>query len=242
MEGVIAGGREYRVREEYSRGRIASAKVAGNEIIVRLPARASAREKTTMTRSLVDRIVKKVNADPYYFYREPMEFSEGSSFWFFDRMVLLPGISYGKRSRSAFIGNTLYIRVREGSPSEVRSRVNKAVLKALKRNFMPMVEERIRMLDESSFRFGNWNVRIGNMESVWGSCSGRRLSFSIRLFFAPEKIIDYVIMHELAHLKEHNHSERFWRLLGSAMPDFKERRAWLRKKGNMVGPSKMHIL
>ena len=80
------------------------------------------------------------------------------------------------------------------------------------------------------------------MESVWGSCSGRKLSFSIRLFFAPEKIIDYVIMHELAHLKEHNHSERFWKLLGSAMPDFRERRAWLKKNGNMVGPSKMHML
>ena len=242
MEGVTAGGREYHVKEEYSRGRIASARVAGDEIIIRLPARASAREKADMARSLVDRIIRKVNANPYYFYKEPMEFSEGSSFWFFDRMIFLPEVSYGGRSRSAFIGNTLYIKVRRGSPSEIKGMVDKAVLKALKRNFMPLVEERIRMLDESSFRFGDWSVRIGNMESVWGSCSGRKLSFSIRLFFAPGKIIDYVIMHELAHLKEHNHSERFWKLLGSAMPDFRERRAWLKKNGNMVGPSKMHML
>ena len=242
MEGVIAGGREYRIREEYSRGRIASAKVAGDEIIVRLPVRASAGDKAAMTRSLLDRIIRKVNADPCYFYKEPMEFSEHSSFWFFDRIVSLPEVSYGRKSRTSFIGNTIYIRVREGTPSEVRGMVNKAVVKALKRNFMPLVEERVRMLDESSFRFGNWKVRIGKMESVWGSCSGRRLSFSIRLFFAPGKIIDYVIMHELAHLKEHNHSKRFWELLGSAMPDYRERRTWLRKNGNMVGPSKMHML
>ena len=138
MEGVIAGGREYRVREEYSRGRIASAKVAGDEIIVRLPVRASAGDKAAMTRSLLDRIIRKVNADPCYFYKEPMEFSEHSSFWFFDRIVSLPEVSYGRRSRTSFIGNTIYIRVREGTPSEVRGMVNKAVVKALKRNFMPL--------------------------------------------------------------------------------------------------------
>jgi predicted metal-dependent hydrolase len=51
---------------------------------------------------------------------------------------------------------------------------------------------------------------------------------------APEPIVDYVVVHELAHLVEKNHSRRFWALVASVLPDYKTRRRWLRDSGNRL--------
>lgn len=75
-------------------------------------------------------------------------------------------------------------------------------------------------------------VRVGRARTSWGSCSGKnRLSFSWRLVFAAPEELDYVVIHELAHIREHNHSARFWALVGSLMPDYRARHDKLRKLG-----------
>ncbi len=71
-------------------------------------------------------------------------------------------------------------------------------------------------------------VSVRDTRSRWGSCSSSgNLSFSWRLIFAPEPVIDYVVAHEVAHLAEMNHGPRFWRLLESLMPGSAGPRAWL---------------
>ncbi|MCB0682671.1 MAG: M48 family metallopeptidase, partial [Saprospiraceae bacterium] len=60
----------------------------------------------------------------------------------------------------------------------------------------------------------------------------RNINLSTRLLFAPPKVIDYVIIHELAHLVEMNHSRRFWDLVAAAMPDYEEQEKWLKKFGH----------
>jgi predicted metal-dependent hydrolase len=73
-------------------------------------------------------------------------------------------------------------------------------------------------------------VTVRDTKSRWGSCSGRgNLSFSWRLIFAPEPVIDYVVAHEVAHLAEMNHGPRFWRLVESLSPDSATPRAWLKR-------------
>ena len=73
-------------------------------------------------------------------------------------------------------------------------------------------------------------VRITGAKERWGSCSPTgTLNFAWRLVTAPPGIIDYVIVHELAHLVEMNHSRRFWEQVGRVLPDYAQRRAWLRK-------------
>jgi predicted metal-dependent hydrolase len=73
-------------------------------------------------------------------------------------------------------------------------------------------------------------IRVRDTRSRWGSCSGRgNLSFSWRLIFAPERVIDYVVAHEVAHLAEMNHGSRFWRLVESLSPDSATSRAWLKR-------------
>jgi len=73
-------------------------------------------------------------------------------------------------------------------------------------------------------------VRITEAKERWGSCSvSGTLNFAWRLVTAPIGIIEYVVVHELAHLVEMNHSRRFWEQVGRILPDYAERRAWLRK-------------
>lgn len=75
-------------------------------------------------------------------------------------------------------------------------------------------------------------LSVRDQTSRWGSCSSSRtLSFSWRLIFAPLPVLDYVAAHEVAHLKEMNHSQRFWRLVDVTMPGHREARAWLRRNG-----------
>ena len=78
-------------------------------------------------------------------------------------------------------------------------------------------------------------VRISNAASRWGSCSPMNLlSFTWRLMMAPPHVIDYVIVHELAHIGEKNHSRRFWDLVSRMMPDYQTHRRWLREQGHRL--------
>ncbi|MBI2069983.1 MAG: M48 family metallopeptidase [Elusimicrobia bacterium] len=71
--------------------------------------------------------------------------------------------------------------------------------------------------------------RVGNQKSRWGSCSGKgNLRFNWRLAMTPAPVLEYVVVHELCHLKHPNHSDRFWRMVQSVLPDYKSRRVWLR--------------
>jgi predicted metal-dependent hydrolase len=79
-------------------------------------------------------------------------------------------------------------------------------------------------------------IRISSARTRWGSCSSRgTLSFTWRLVLAPIEIVDYVVVHELAHLREPNHSPRFWAIVEKFMPDYKRRRDWLKKNAKNLG-------
>src|SRR5438874_5433775 len=71
-------------------------------------------------------------------------------------------------------------------------------------------------------------VQIRDQRSRWGSCSTLgNLSFNWRLVLAPFEVLDYVVVHELCHLREPNHSRKFWKLVEARRPDFQVHRDWL---------------
>lgn len=79
------------------------------------------------------------------------------------------------------------------------------------------------------YRFSFGRITIRNQKTRWGSCSRRgNLSFNYKIVLMPEEIADYIIVHELCHLKEFNHSERFWNLVSKVIPDYKEIRKTLK--------------
>ncbi|MEJ1967890.1 MAG: SprT family zinc-dependent metalloprotease [Rhizomicrobium sp.] len=112
--------------------------------------------------------------------------------------------------------------------------VQRRVLDYLKREARRVLDERSRAfaarIDASVHR-----VAVRDTASRWGSCStAKAISYSWRLIFAPDFVLDYVVAHEVAHLREMNHGPRFWKLVRSLVPDIEAPQAWLRKNGTAL--------
>ena len=80
------------------------------------------------------------------------------------------------------------------------------------------------------YGFAYGSVSVKNQKTCWGSCSKKRnLNFNYKIIHLPPALTDYIIVHELCHLSELNHSPRFWNLVMHTIPDWKERRKVLKK-------------
>ena len=97
-----------------------------------------------------------------------------------------------------------------------------------------VIEERVRAI-APALEVRPARIQLRDTRSRWGSCSGRgTLSFSWRLVMAPPEVLDYVVVHELAHLREHNHGPRFWALVARHDPACREHRLWLRRHADRL--------
>jgi predicted metal-dependent hydrolase len=99
---------------------------------------------------------------------------------------------------------------------------------------LPPLRTRVAELNKQYFNVNVVDIKVPHTHSRWGSCSASgTIRLSSRLLLAPLDVIDYVIIHELAHLIEFNHSNKFWKLVETAMPNYQEKEKWL-KDNNYV--------
>lgn len=78
-------------------------------------------------------------------------------------------------------------------------------------------------------------ITIRNQKTRWGSCSSKgNLNFNCMLMLAPREVLDYVVIHELCHRKEMNHSKRFWKEVEKVMPDYEVHKKWLKDNGSIL--------
>jgi hypothetical protein len=117
-----------------------------------------------------------------------------------------------------------------------KKKIKELVDKLIIKDQAEYLEEVINELNQLHFQENyNW-VRFKRISSRFGSCSSKRnINIAFRLLFAPKEVFRYVCIHELAHLREMNHSKRFWGLVGRAMPNYKDCEKWLRYNGFMLG-------
>lgn len=117
-----------------------------------------------------------------------------------------------------FKGRTDFV-VGDGREDFLRHRVDALIL----------AEDRLAHFNQIyNFKFNKINIR--NQKTRWGSCSRKgNLNLSYKIVHLPERLADYIIVHELCHLGEFNHSDRFWKLVERAIPDYTERRRELKK-------------
>ncbi|MFA5523427.1 MAG: SprT family zinc-dependent metalloprotease [Tissierellales bacterium] len=112
--------------------------------------------------------------------------------------------------------------------------IKKELIIWYKKSFSKLVKERIK--DYSSrLNVTPCKVVIKEQKTRWGSCSAKgNINLNWRLVMAPISIIDYVIVHELCHMKVMNHSKSFWKEVELIIPDYIERRRWLKENGHLL--------
>ena len=143
------------------------------------------------------------------------------------------------RTRVHRRGDDLLVPAGEGAGGQLRLVPGEdAVSPALERWYRRAARAEIApRLDAAVARAGTAYTRltIRGQKTRWGSCSqSGAMSFNWRLLLAPEPVLDYVVEHEVCHLEVMDHSARFWRLVESRVPDWRDHAAWLRRYGTTL--------
>jgi len=119
--------------------------------------------------------------------------------------------------------NRLVVELREGS-----DRLDLLLEQWYRTRAAQLIEEKVNMIStRMGLVYGRCSIR--GQKTRWGSCSRKgNLSFNWKLIMAPDPVIDYVVIHELVHLIEMNHSKRFWQIVGQHCPKWRNHRKWLK--------------
>ncbi len=235
-ETIDVNGRTYPINIFIEHRHDATASVGKHAIIIRLPQWMNRDERFRKLMEFRQLVRQKLERHPAAFQQPKRAYAHGDTLQVGNEAYLLNIAFKEKESSSAGItGNTISLRISSRLPEEKRQKhIATLVSRCIGARRLPEITRRVHELNQKHFRQQFSKVFLKNSSSNWGSCSrkGRNINISTRLLFAPEDVIDYVCTHELAHLLEKNHSGQFWALVARAMPDYKEKKRWLRENGS----------
>ncbi|WP_168016154.1 M48 family metallopeptidase [Halomonas salinarum] len=152
-------------------------------------------------------------------YVIPRRYVSGESHYYLGRQHLLKVIeTLTERQGVKLLRGRLEVRVRHKRPDKVRQLLARWYRERAGEVFGRRLDA---MLEQALWVSERPPMRVQAMQTRWGSCSPQgRLTLNPHLVKAPRECVDYVILHELCHIAEHNHSERFYRLMGQVMPQW----------------------
>lgn len=109
--------------------------------------------------------------------------------------------------------------------------------KSTRGDFKKYKEEALKLVEEKIIKFNKYynfefnKITIGNQKTRWGSCSKKgNLNFNYKIALLPEHLAEYIVVHELCHLEQFNHSQKFWNLVAETVPNYLENRKELKKR------------
>ena len=174
-----------------------------------------------------------------------LDFAQGEAPWIARQLARVPKpVALGLGQRIPYRGHEHWIVRGDGGPVCVQSdviRVSGRDEHIARRLTDFLKREARRRLEERSLEYAARieakvrRVTVRDTASRWGSCSANKtISYCWRLILAPDFVADYVVAHEVAHLREMNHGPRFWKLVRSLVDDIESPQAWLRKNGTAL--------
>ena len=202
------------------------------EVIIRAPRKFESTLIYEMVQKKRDWILKKLNqfAAQKTQFQHQLTFVNGKGILFQGNTCSVQvHLIEKKRTRIEFQWKVFHVFVNENLGDEEKElSIRKKMMEWFKKqafDFISLRIEQIKLLINVKPK----KITIRNQKTRWGSCSSSgALNFNLRLLMAPVSVIDYVIIHELCHLKEKSHSKQFWALVNSILPDYKEKKQWLK--------------
>ncbi len=206
------------------------------EIIVRLPKHISVAEKERTIKQFLDWAKKQIQEKNYYQLQQNSVDNyqhKTIKIWNNEFIIDIEYIQSGRNKLSYRGTNILKIYLlQQTTDAHKKQEIQRFLLRFTEKYFLSAIQKRTLYWNDYYFKEKIEKIDIKHTISRWGSCStSRKISFSTKLLLLPQEIIDYVIVHELAHLKEMNHSPKFWKHVENAMPDYKNHRKWLQQHG-----------
>jgi predicted metal-dependent hydrolase len=195
-------------------------------IEVRAPQYATDHDIQNIVNSRKHWIKAKLEAFKQSYADQPHQFIAGEQHYLLGKPLTLYILSGERKQTSVqFLDASIQINTQDPSPEKVKKVINKAY-SAFAREYF---EERIKVLsDTMHWVKGDPPLKVRAMKRRWGSCShDGRINLNTHLIKAPPQCVDSVIVHELCHIKEHNHSPRFYALMTQVMPEWKQHKQQL---------------
>jgi predicted metal-dependent hydrolase len=201
-------------------------------VVVRAPKRASDREIHGFLMKKAPWILRKLDEVQQRAAETPNHTYRGGDVFLYRGEQYLLRISPVQKNQVNLTGQEIVVNVKPGTPMEnIPAMLRKWYLARARELLNERVSFYSRELGVTPAR-----VAIRNQSRRWGSCSSKgNVNLNWKLVMAPPAVLDYVVAHELCHLRYPNHRPEFWRLLATLMPDYGERRLWLKKNGHRLG-------
>jgi predicted metal-dependent hydrolase len=120
------------------------------------------------------------------------------------------------------------------SPDDHNREIRQALIRWMKKQSKQLVEQMVEIHAAKKQLFPR-SITIKTQKSRWGSCGIHNdININWLLIMAPREVLEYVVVHELCHIKVKNHSSQFWSLVAEHLPDYQQRRQWLKKQGRSL--------
>ena len=161
----------------------------------------------------------------------PKQYITGEKFWYQGREYELEvRISTGRAGMVGIVEDKIILFAKIGESAQVQKILSGWYVQQAK----TVIPKRVRHFAEQMGE-NHGNITIKNQKKRWGSCSSaKNLNFNWRLILAPEEVLDYVVVHELCHLRQMNHSKEFWHEVEMVLPNYKVHKKWLEMNGTLL--------
>ena len=205
--------------------------IVGDELQIRVPNRVRDRKIVEILETKERWIRNKVIQLQNQRITNKREFISGESFSLFGRNLYLKVLEGGKVG-TKLIDDYLITTVRTSEIGDLRkSRIKTYLEKWYIHEAYQKLEEKV-MRYSKIIRVSPREIKVRNYKTRWGSCDNKgRLTFNFHLIKAPHEIVDYVVIHELCHMIQPNHSKFFWNEVARFDPSFKNHKKWLKLNG-----------
>ena len=230
-------GTKYPVKIHYEKRNNSRASIRRTTINIRIPSFLEDKEKNEQLKKMENWAKGKIIENPEKFRpKQQKEYKDSDIVKINDEEFILRIEFKDKKSSSARLaGNTIKLSISNNlSKEEQNTHISSLISRCIADKRLPKLQEKIHKLNKTHFNQKINRIFFKHNKSNWGSCSNAgNINISTRLLFAPDDILEYVCIHELAHLIEQNHSNKFWTLVEKAMPEYKEKERWLKENGKL---------